>query len=272
MTQSGEKGRYKIWLQQGYYDVEAAKNSFSKGHYEWTCYQSVQATEKILKAVLVHAGWSPPMTHKLGVLVSLCNKANKYFPDVKLHFRKLEAYTFVSRYPFVYPGQKNITPHDYITKQDGETCLEIAENVFNKVHEFLNDRATYPGEIINIDEYYFTAKEVQDRIDQVIRILSTAEEIKVNKLLLFGSFAREKTRPKTSTMDLIVIGETQLPFIDRIAYVRELTGGDEPIVEPLVYTEKEFDYMLNEEGEGYLESAIAEGRVIYKRSTLVTNL
>lgn len=257
--------RYRVWLEQAYYDIEAAKKSFHHKFYEWTCYQSVQATEKILKAVIVHAGWSPPRTHKLGVLVSIANRAHKHFEKVKFNFRKLEAYTFISRYPFVYPDQKNNTPHELIRKEDGSTSLEIAIDVYTKVNEFLNQESEYPTEMINIDDFYFTPEEVDARIKDVVFKITTSEKLDVHNIILFGSFAREQGRPRTTTMDIIVVAETDMDFIDRIAYVRELTKGSEPIIEPLVYTPKEFDYMLNEEGEGFLESAIGEGKTIWEK-------
>lgn len=266
MARSGEDSRYKVWIQQAYYDIEAGKESFESKNYEWACYQAVQATEKTLKSVLIHAGWNPPMTHKLGVLVSLCNRANKVFQNIKFNFRKLEAYTFISRYPFVYPGQKNITPHEFITKQDAEVCLEIAQDVFSKIQDFFKQRTDYPTEIIDINAFYFTGAEVDQRIQEVKTQLSSADQLDIQKIILFGSFARDKTRPKTTTMDLIVIvAETEMNFIDRIAYIRELTHAGEPIIEPLVYTQKEFDYLVEEEGEGFLESAIGEGKVIYQK-------
>src|SRR5476651_1724826 len=101
-TSQKSRDRFRIWLLQAKFDLGAAKVSYDGNYYEWTCYQSVQAVEKALKAVVVHAGWRAPMTHKLGVLISIANHANKLFVDIKLNFRKIEAYTFVSRYPFVY--------------------------------------------------------------------------------------------------------------------------------------------------------------------------
>lgn len=257
--------RYKVWLQQGYWDLEAAKDSFKNQSYEWTCYQAVQATEKILKSVIVHAGWSPPPTHKLGVLVSMCNRANQVFVNVKLNFRKLEAYTFISRYPFVFPGQKNITPHEFISKEDGAVCLEIAQGVFENISEFLSKGGSYPKNIIDLSNFYFTADEISLRIKDITDKIVKSSEIDVEKITLFGTFAREKIRPKTSTLDLLIIGETNLDFIRRIEHIRDLTKGGEPIVEPLIYTKDEINYMLEEEGEGFLESAIKEGRVLWEK-------
>jgi predicted nucleotidyltransferase len=180
----------------------------------------------------------------------------------------LEAYTFISRYPFVYPSQKNAIPHEFIHIEDAQTCLDIAQNAYDKISGFLLDNADYPTEIINTRDYYFTAEEVKNRIDEIVVVLSEIKQISVEKIILFGTFAREKDRPKMSTMDILVIGKTDLSFIDRIEYVREATKGGEPILEPLVYTPEEFNYMLNDEVEGFLETAIAEGKVIYENPSL----
>ncbi|MFS8130926.1 MAG: HEPN domain-containing protein [Candidatus Dojkabacteria bacterium] len=262
---SQKSGRFTIWFNQAKYDLEAAKKSFDDRNYEWSCYQSVQAVEKALKAVIVQAGWKPPMTHKLGILMSICNKANNYFSGVKLRYRVLESYTFVSRYPFIYPDSQKKTPHDLILVSDAQACVAIATDLLDKVDSFLNTGTSYEGVAPEVETYYYTNKEVEDRIREVIEKLKTSDQIKIQKVILFGSFSRENEKPRTSTMDILIIGFTTLPFIERLTYVRELTKGGEPIIEPLVYTPDEFKYMVEEEGEGFLESAIAEGRVIFQQ-------
>jgi len=192
----------------------------------------------------------------------MANHANKLFVDIKLNFRKIEAYTFISRYPFVFPDSTK-TPHDSITKQDAETCLSLATEIYHSIEEFLAQNKVEKGETISTDDYYYDEGEIKTRLDKLVNILSTDKFLHPSKIILFGTFAREKIVPMSSTMDIIIIAETQLPFIERIRYVREITHGSEPIVEPLVYTQQEFDYMLKEEGEGFIESAIEEGKVIY---------
>ena len=258
------RDRFRIWLLQAKFDLEIAQISLKEDYFEWACYQSVQSVEKALKAVLVHAGWRSPKTHKLGVLVSMANHANRLFVDIKLNFRKIEAYTFISRYPFVFPG-RNITPHDLITRQDADTCVALAQNIYSSIEQFLSEDKLEKGEAIRNEDYYFDEAEIKTRIEKFISILTSDEQLKVSKIILFGTFAREKIVPMSSTMDMIIIADTELPFIERIKYVREITAGSEPIVEPLVYTQSEFDYMKDEEGEGFIESAIEEGRVIYDR-------
>ncbi len=264
--------RYRIWLLQSQYDLKAAEESLKDRYYEWSCYQSVQSVEKALKAVIIHAGWRSPMTHKLGVLLSMCNRANDSFRTVKFNFRKIEAYTFITRYPFIYPDQ-NITPHDLITENDAKTCLDIATSMINKVEEFLHQKKPNSQDKgdIDLENYYFTPEEVEARLESVIKELSSDSQLHVSKIVLFGSFSREKLHPRSSTMDMLIVAETELPFIERIQYVRELTKDEEPIIEPLIYTSKEFDFMLKDEREGYVESAIDEGKVLFDRSISDTN-
>lgn len=271
-SQKAPSERYRIWLVQSQFDLKAAQNSLDSGFYEWSCYQSVQAVEKALKSVIIHAGWRSPKTHKLGVLLSMCNRANDSFRDVKFNFRKIEVYTFISRYPFIYPGENN-PPHDLITEKDAKTCLDIAASMVGKVEDFLQKRVptTQDFGVIDLENYYFTSEEIDTRIENVIKLLKDSIEMKVKKIVLFGSFAREKLHPRSSTMDILIVAETESSFIERIQYVRELTRDAEPIIEPLVYTPKEFDYMLKDEREGYVESAIDEGKVLYDEMISDTN-
>lgn len=257
-----DQKRYHVWLDQSKFDIKAAELSLGNNYFEWACYQSVQSVEKALKAVIVHAGQRPPMTHKLGVLISLANHANQLFFDVKLNFRKLEAYTFISRYPFVYPD-RDMSPHEMIHREDAETCVEIAKEIHNQINRFLAQNQIKQERVVRLEDFYFSEAEIMQRINRVVAVLKNDLTLKVSKIILFGSFAREKTRPASSTMDILVIADTTLGFVDRIKYVREVTRGAEPIIEPLVYTPAEFEFMLHEEGEGFLESAIEEGKVIY---------
>lgn len=262
-SKSGDTNRFRVWLNQAQYDLEAANISMENNIYEWTCYQSIQCVEKAFKAIIVHAGYRPPKTHRLGVLVSMSNRANNFFENVKFDFRKIESYTFISRYPFVIPGN-NMTPKEMIKREDAETCLTIAKDIFGKISGFLENKKTGSDKDLSMEDYYFTEEEIDARIREVVEQIKNCEKLKTEKIILFGSFAREKTRPKSSTMDILVIARTDLPFVERISYVKEVTSGKEPFVEPLVYTPEEFHNLYEEEGEGFLESAIDEGRVLWE--------
>lgn len=258
--------RFSVWLAQAKYDLEAARSSLELGYHEWACYQSSQCIEKAVKAVIVHAGWRPPKVHKIGVLMGIANKANRLFANVSFDFRKVEAYTYISRYPFLNPGQ-TLPPHEFINKHDSQTCISIAQDVIDKVDEFIGigkiERGDVEISVKEIESYYFTHEEIQNRLNEVVDEILQCPNLDVKKIYLYGGFAREKTRPRTSTMDILVIANTNLNFIERLHCVREVTKGGEPIVEPLVYTPEEFDFLLNEEGEGYLESALEEAKVLW---------
>jgi HEPN domain-containing protein len=132
----GKLNRYKVWLKQSEYDLQAAETSKNNEFYEWACFQSEQAAEKALKAVLVHAGWRPPKMHKLAVLMSYCNNANEEFKRTKFEFRDLESFTFVSRYPFLIPGE-NLSPHEFVTLEDADRCINQARTFLDKIHNLL---------------------------------------------------------------------------------------------------------------------------------------
>lgn len=134
----GKGKRFEVWLEQAEFDFQAAKVSRDANFYEWATFQCEQAVEKALKAVLVHAGWRPPKMHKLAVLMSYCNNANKEFRKTKFEFRDLEAFTFVSRYPFLIPGE-NLSPHKFITLDDAEKCINQAKVFLDKIQKLLKE-------------------------------------------------------------------------------------------------------------------------------------
>lgn len=261
------KDRFLTWIHQSEFDLAASKLSHESNFFEWSCYQCVQAVEKALKSVLVHSGIRPPKIHKLGVLLSMCNEANPEFMQIKLNFRYVESFTFISRYPFIIPGGVDKTPHELISKEDSKALITISEKIVEEIKNFLLHSSRVGSKVdMNFMQVIFTVKEVEERLQSVIQTLQNMPEILVEKIILFGSFAKNKSRPKSATMDLLIVGETNLSFFDRITRVRELTKGGFPIIEPLVYTNTEFHQMLEEEGEGFLETAVDEGHIIWQRT------
>jgi HEPN domain-containing protein len=134
----GKGNRYKVWMEQAEFDYQAALASRDNKFYEWVCFQCEQAVEKALKAVLVQAGWRPPKIHRLAILMSYCNNANEKFRKTKFEFRDLESFTFVSRYPFLIPGE-NLSPHKFITLANAEKCLNQARAFLDKIHTLLKE-------------------------------------------------------------------------------------------------------------------------------------
>jgi HEPN domain-containing protein len=129
--------RYKVWLKQAELDLQAAKLSLGNNFFEWACFQSEQSAEKALKGVMVFCGEKPPKVHKLSILFKI---ARELRPDLLKQFEdvdSLQAVTFISRYPFIIPGD-NLTPHDFMTYQNATDCISEAEKVLFLVKELVN--------------------------------------------------------------------------------------------------------------------------------------
>ena len=129
--------RWQVWIRQGQIDLEAAKLSAKNGYYEWATFQSQQCVEKLLKSIIVQAGFRPPKIHKIAILMSFCNRVNEQFRNTKFDFREIESFTFISRYPFLIPGE-NSSPHDYITSEDADVCINQAEVLSKQVSTILD--------------------------------------------------------------------------------------------------------------------------------------
>jgi len=82
----------------------------------------------------------------------------------------------------------------------------------------------------------------------------------VKKAVLFGSLARGDVT-EWSDVDLILVKETSLRFVDRI---EEALTVLQPRVglDVLVYTSEEFEQLL--ETSAFIQRVVREGRVIYE--------
>jgi predicted nucleotidyltransferase len=83
------------------------------------------------------------------------------------------------------------------------------------------------------------------------------------RLYLFGSWARGE-EDDLSDMDVVVIKETEIPFLDRLREVADLIPAGVGGVDILVYTPAEFAAM-QQEGNAFAEMILEEARLIYER-------
>lgn len=252
--------RYQVWLKQAKYDLSASIMSAEKEYFEWAAYQAEQAVEKALKAVLVHAGWKAPRIHKLGILFGMCNEVNANFKNTKFSFKHIESFTFISRYPFLLPG-KDKTPHELISKEDASIAVAEASQIILQIIEILQVKVA-PVPERKPEECLYPAEQISARKKQVVKILTDLFD--PEKIILFGSYARQMDTSCSGTMDILIIAKTVLPFVERIFQARKATSGNEPIIEPIVYTAEEIE-MLAHEGEGFLESVMEEGIVLFEK-------
>jgi hypothetical protein len=86
------------------------------------------------------------------------------------------------------------------------------------------------------------------------------EEFHPQKIILFGSFARGAVE-ENSSIDILIIADTDLSFYERIKRAIKVSRGIPPI-DPLVYTPQEVA-QLQEEGDYFLENILGEGIVLY---------
>ncbi len=93
----------------------------------------------------------------------------------------------------------------------------------------------------------------------VDKIVEKLKPLKPRKVIIFGSYARGEA-DEYSDLDIIVVAETNLKFIDRIGEILKLL--DLPVaVEGFVYTPDEFEKMLKDDNP-FIQKAIEEGIVI----------
>ena len=82
-------------------------------------------------------------------------------------------------------------------------------------------------------------------------------------LYLFGSWARGE-EDDLSDLDVVVIKETEVPFLDRLREVASLIPANIGGVDILVYTPAEFAAM-QQDGNAFAEMIAEEARLIYDR-------
>lgn len=99
----------------------------------------------------------------------------------------------------------------------------------------------------------------------VKKILSV---IDASEIILFGSFARGEQKTDSS-LDIMVIADTKLPFIERIKTIIRATLDEEPPVDPLVFTPDELRQKL-EKMDSFIVSALSEGILLWSKSAKIS--
>lgn len=103
--------------------------------------------------------------------------------------------------------------------------------------------------------------EVQDpALRKLVQALRAYEP---ERVYLFGSWARGEA-DETSDLDVVVIKQTEAPFLERIRRVLALLPPELGPVDVLVYTPEEWQAM-KARGNAFVETVEAEGRLLYAR-------
>jgi uncharacterized protein len=98
-------------------------------------------------------------------------------------------------------------------------------------------------------------QEIQDITNQII------EKYKPEKIILFGSAARNEQNPDSDADFLIIKRDTPLYGSDRIRELSRLVDRKIP-VDLLIYRPEEFEKRLRM-GDPFLKAILKEGKVLY---------
>lgn len=103
------------------------------------------------------------------------------------------------------------------------------------------------------------SEQLNNELKRIVKIL--AEEYEAEKIILFGSFARNEEK-EWADIDLIVVKDTDKPFYKRLEEVVEITKPD-IAADIIVYTPEEMKSV--EKSVFYIEEVEKKGKVIYER-------
>jgi predicted nucleotidyltransferase len=100
-----------------------------------------------------------------------------------------------------------------------------------------------------------TVAELNAELERILTRLKM--DPSVRKVLLFGSLARGDARDH-SDIDLIVVKDTQMRFLDRLD---EFYDDAREAMDVLVYTPQEFEEMKH---RPFIKMALKEGKMLYE--------
>ena len=103
--------------------------------------------------------------------------------------------------------------------------------------------------------------KLTEALDHILSILTT--QYQPEKVILFGSMSSAAVG-EWSDIDLVIIKETSLPFLQRLKEVALLCHA--PVgVDFLVYTPSEFKQMIAEKNPFILEEILGKGKILYEQ-------
>jgi predicted nucleotidyltransferase len=104
-------------------------------------------------------------------------------------------------------------------------------------------------------------EKLTESLEHILYVLT--RQYQPEKVILFGSMASNKVS-EWSDIDLVIIKNTSLPFLQRLKEVALLCRA--PVgVDFLVYTPDEFAQMIAERNPFILEEIVHRGKVLYEQ-------
>jgi predicted nucleotidyltransferase len=104
-------------------------------------------------------------------------------------------------------------------------------------------------------------KKLTAALEHIMHVLTT--QYQPEKVILFGSLA-EGTVGEWSDIDLVIIKDTSLPFLQRLKEVALLCRVSVS-VDFLVYTPDEFAHMVADNNPFIIKEILQQGKVLYER-------
>ncbi len=125
----------KRWMQQAVADLAAAQDSLKTRHFEWACFQSLQAAEKALKSFLYFRGRTSVLSHSLADLVREAGLLDPSFAPLLPEAKHLDAFYISTRYP---NGLMSADPPSrYYDQGDANRCIQSARSILTACQRFV---------------------------------------------------------------------------------------------------------------------------------------
>jgi HEPN domain-containing protein len=117
--------RWKDWYDQGKRDFERARLDLEHEFFEWACFTSQQASEKVIKGLALNMGFSI-WGHSLTEILSILSEKVEIPETVLEKAKLLDLYYIPPRYPNGFPAGK---PADYFTKKQAEEAIDATDHI-----------------------------------------------------------------------------------------------------------------------------------------------
>lgn len=136
MNDEKYKNEANRWYMQAQKDIEAAQNSFNTKNYEWACFQSQQAGEKILKALWLFYGFDPWGHSIFKLILDFPNKGvyKQTLGDIVTEAQLLDKLYIPTRYP---NGLPDLIPYEAYNEQDAMNAIKAVKIILNRIEKHL---------------------------------------------------------------------------------------------------------------------------------------
>ena len=114
------------WLVQAENDLRFAELASREGFFAQACFNSQQAAEKALKALLYARGAEQVMGHSVADLATECARLEPEFAKLKERAAPLDQFYLSTRYPNSLPGG---VPAHAFARPDADRALDMAREV-----------------------------------------------------------------------------------------------------------------------------------------------